>query len=159
MFWRKNKRTASQETGDSRTVPSVAVTLQQVKQIIREFEKHLPKGINRTVLIGSDNEINFELLLPFLKGVPEQKFYMSRESFEIFAEEERHIPVWLDIVQRAVDDYMAEEKAAPTLPGDETRKISYVLLQDNYYLKELPPLDFYLSDLEDLITHLPADNA
>ncbi|WP_438448729.1 DUF3939 domain-containing protein [Gorillibacterium sp. sgz5001074] len=136
--------------------PTVAVTLAEVKSLVREFEQHLPKGMNRTVLIGPDNEINFHLLIPYLHGLPSRKFYMSRETFEIFPEEERHIPYWLDIVQRAVDAYIVEEGAAPVVFGDVKRRINCALLHQYYLLKELPPLDFYLSDQEDLITHIPA---
>jgi hypothetical protein len=163
MFWMKKKRTASPrlkgelEAGGELAPPTISITLSDVKKLVREFEQHLPKGINRTILIGQDNEMNFELLIPLLRGMPDQKFYMSRESFEIFTEEEKHIPMWLDIVQRAVDDYIADLKAAPTMPGDKRKKINYVMLQNQYYLKESPPLDFYLSDLEDMITHIPLE--
>lgn len=152
-FWKK--RAVSQETADVCVAQSITVTLPQVKQAIRNFEDKLPKGINRTVLIGSNNEINFELLIPQLQGLPDQKFYMSRETFEIFAEEDYLIPLWLDIVQRAVDDYIAEAKSPPTVPGDRRRKINYMILEQNYYLKERPPLDFYLTKMEDLISHVP----
>lgn len=157
MFWKKKKHRAPKESADERNWPAVSVSLPEVKKLVREFEQQLPKGINRTILIGKDNEIDFKLLAPILGGLPDRKFYMSKETFEIFNEEDGHIPVWLDIVQRAVDDYIAEENALPTIPGDYSRKISYPLLQNNYYLKERPPLDFYLTDLEDMITHIPVD--
>lgn len=157
MFWKKKKHAALQESADQRDLPTVPVSLSDVKTLVREFERQLPKGINRTILVGQDNEINFKLLTPLLSGVPDRKYYMSKETFEIFEEEDRHIPVWLDIVQRAVDDYIAEENVAPTVPGDRNKKISMVLLQNNYYLKERPPLDFYLTDLEDMVTHIPLD--
>lgn len=162
MFWMKKKQAGAQEKGDTEagveiTPPTVTITLPEVKKLVREFEDKLPKGIKRTILIGQDNEINFQLMLPLLHGIPDRKFYMSRESFEIFEEEDRHIPQWLDIVQRAVDDYIADVKAAPVIPGDRRRKISYQLLMSNYYLKERPPLDFYLTNQEDLITHVPIE--
>lgn len=162
MFWSRKKRHAAKnpaetETGTELSPTVVSASLDDVKRTIREFEQHLPKGINRTVLIGQDNEINFQLLLPILGGVPQEKYYMSRETFEIFPEEDKHIAVWLDVVQRAVDEYITEEKNIPVLPGDTRKKISYTLLQNNYYLKERPPLDFYLTDLEDMISHEPQE--
>lgn len=162
MFWMKKKRKSGQvgmdaEAGAEIAPVVVTVTLTDIKKLIREFEEQLPKGINRTILIGQDNEINFQLLIPYLQGVPDRRFYMSRESFEVFDEEERHIPQWLDVVQRAVDDYMTEVKAAPVVPGDRRRKISYALLEKSYYLKERPPIDFYLTNQQDLITHVPID--
>ncbi|MNC28821.1 hypothetical protein D3C75_770450 [compost metagenome] len=61
------------------------------------------------------------------------------------------------MVQRAVDEYITGERNIPVLPGDRRKKISYTLLQNNYYLKERPPLDFYLTDLEDMISHVPQE--
>jgi hypothetical protein len=162
MFWSKKKRHAAKnaaetEAGTELSPRVVSATVDDVKRIIREFEQHLPKGINRTVLIGQDNEINFQLLAPVMGGIPQERYYMSRETFEIFQEEDKHIAIWLDVVQKAVDDYITEEKDIPVLPGDNRKKISYTLLQNNYYLKEKPPLDFYLTDLEDMISHVPQE--
>lgn len=159
MFWKlKEQRRRQQENRHPREkleadVPKISVTLPQVKKLVHQFEQQLPKGINRTVLLGSDNEIRFDLLSPYMEGAPDRKFYMSRQTFEIFDEEHRHIPTWLDIVQQAVDDYIDEKSAAPTIPGDSNRKISYPLLLNAYFLKSKPPLDFYLTDEEGLITH------
>lgn len=157
MFWRKKKHSASQEAAEQRDLPAVPVSLPDVKKLIREFEQQLPQGVNRTILVGQDNEINFKLLAPLIGGVPDRKYFMSRETFEIFEEDESHIAIWLDIVQRAVDDYIADENTIPTIPGDRSRKISIPLLQNSFYLKDRPPIDFYLSDLEDMITHVPLD--
>lgn len=152
MVWRKKKRAAQDATP-----PTVPVSLADVKKLVRDFEEQLPKDMNRTVLLGEDNEINFRLLQPFLHGLPDRKFYMSRETFEIFPEEERDIPKYLDMVQQAVDGFIAEEGTAPVVSGDPNRRINYTLLLQYYLLKERPPMDFYLSRHEDMITHLPPE--
>lgn len=138
-----------------RKPPVISVTLTEVKLAVRELERQLPEGVCRTILIGQDNEINCRMLLPYLHGTPDRRFYMSWESYEIFPEEQRHIPQWLDVVQRAVDHFILEENTLPLVPGDGDRKISYPILINRYYLKERPPIDFYLSRQEDLISHLP----
>lgn len=156
MILVQRKRSAEPAEGNrQRDIPRISVTLQQVKRVVREFERQLPEGVKRTVLVGENNEIDFRLLVPFLHGLPDRKFYMSRESYEIFAEEDRLIPYWLDIVQRAVDDYVADRKTLPIIPGDRRRKVSYALLRKHYYLKEQPPIDFYLTHYENLISHRP----
>lgn len=158
MIRLQKKQRADQTEGSSQSVvPRIPVTLPQVKRAVREFERQLPEGVSRTVLVKANNEIDFRLLVPYLRGLPDRPFYMSRESFEIFAEEDRLIPYWLDIVQRAVDDYVEERKELPVVPGDRRRKVSYALLQKYYYLKEKPPVDFYLTHYENLITHRPSD--
>lgn len=162
MIWVTKKRRVDQvqESAKNDTVvASVSVTLSQVKQAIREFERQLPEGINRTVLVGQENEIDFRLLIPYLHGLPDRKFYMSRESFEVFGEEDRMIPYWLDIVQRAVDDYVDEQKITPLIPGNRNRRISYPILIKRYYLKESPPVQFYLTHYENLISHRPLERS
>lgn len=160
MSWLRGMRTHSRRKNRKAAAEApppavISVTLEEVKRAVLRFEEHLPEGINRTILAGPENEINFKLLLPVLGGIPDRKYYMSRESYEIFAEEDRHIPQWLDIVQQAVDRYMETEKSMPVVPDDWNRKISYPLLLNGYYLKERPPLDFYLTKHENLISHIP----
>ncbi|MFD2878646.1 DUF3939 domain-containing protein [Paenibacillus rhizoplanae] len=56
----------------------------QIKQAVRQFEEDMPAPINRTALIQEDKSIDLIRLKRYLGGVPQQKFYMSSETFEIF---------------------------------------------------------------------------
>lgn len=137
--------------------PVISVTLDQVRKAVREYAKELPKGVTRAVLVKKDNSIDFEPLVPYLKGIPDRKFYMSKETYEIFEEHEKEIPKYLDMVQQAVDAYIRYEKMYPVVEGDPNKKISYYHLERKGYLKERPPLDFYLTEEESLITHRISD--
>lgn len=155
MFWLKRHRESAKEGSPKSNVPIVSVTLEQVKKAVIQFERNLPKGINRTILIRSDNEINFLPLVPYLNGIPDKPFYMSREAYEIFPEEEKLIPYWLDIIQKAVDAYMEDRLTPPLVPGDPNKKISYAILQKYFYLLDPSPIDFYLTPYDNLISHRP----
>lgn len=154
-FGKKNGA-VPKEGSVGKDVPVVSVTLEQVKRAVEAFECSMPKGINRTVLIGGNNEINFLPLVPYLKGMPDKPFYMSREAYEIYPEEDRLIPYWLDIVQKAVDAYIDDHRTPPLVPDDRRKKISTVILFNQFYLKEKPPMDFYLTPYENLISHRPS---
>lgn len=90
------KRTKKQPKSDH-----VTVTLPQVKQAIRKFEEDMPGPINRTALILEDKRIDMSRLKRYLGGIPERNFYMSRETYEIFEEEDKLVPYYLDLVQAA----------------------------------------------------------
>lgn len=136
---------------------TLRVTLQQVKDAVRRFELQLQEGIRRTVLVQEDHSINFELLMPFLGGIPDQPFYMSRETYEIFTEEEKDIPRYLDLVQRAVDAFIYDHRTAPVVPSDVFLRIDTKLLVDQNYLQEEPPMLFYYTNEEEMITHKKPD--
>lgn len=128
------------------------MNLQRVKDAVRRFEVE-NTGVSRTVLLKDDQSIDFKLLKPFIDDIPEQPYYMSRETFEIFEESEREIPVYLDKVQRAVDTYIYEHRKKPVIESDYDQTIDVRRLVHHGYLDEVPPLPFYLTDQEDLITH------
>lgn len=130
------------------------VMLQKVKDAVRKFELE-NTHVSRTVLMRDDQSIDFDLLKPFIDTIPEVNYYMSRETFEIFAEEDRDIPVYLDIVQRAVDKFMYDHKRKPVVPSDYYERIDFKLLVTHQYLEQdqVPPFPLYMTDLEDLITH------
>lgn len=157
MFRFRKKQSADEvEEPLKDSLPVVSVTLEQVKNAVEEFERNMPKGINRTILIDfQTHEINFLPLVRYLKGIPDKPFYMSRQAYEIYPEEDRMIPHWLDIVQRAVDAYIEERNKPPLIPGDSRKKINCGMLYNNFYLHELPPVDFYLTPYDNLISHRP----
>ncbi len=152
LFWMKNNRKRSKE---SLPILAVQVTLEEVKQAVRKYEIDMPEGINRKSLMLSDGSLDLSRLSRYLGGVSGQKFYLSRETYEIFEEADREIPYFLDLVQVAVDDYMEETGKLPVLKPDPPYQVDFRLLQKEHYLKEIPPFPLYITDQEMLLTHQP----
>lgn len=144
LFKRAKKQPISDE---------VTVTLPQVKQAIRRFEEDMPAPINRTALIMDDKRIDMSRLKRYLGGIPNQNFYMSRETYEIFEEEDKLVPYYLDLVQAAVDNYISDTGKLPLLEDAWLPEVHYRLLSSERYLKETPPFPLYITDEEMMLTH------
>lgn len=148
MFkWRKNK-----ENKENYNVTS-NFDIETVKKAVREFADQAPKGVTTRTLVKDDHSIDFDLLKPYLKGIPEQNFYMSKETYEIFEEKDKIIPFYLDMIQFAVDQYVNMYQKLPITQGDPYRKVSYLLLEKSNLIHERPDIDFYITNDEYLITH------
>ncbi|WP_342561320.1 DUF3939 domain-containing protein [Paenibacillus sp. FSL R7-0345] len=136
------------------TIPeTVTVTLPQIKQAVRQFEEDMPAPINRTALILEDKSIDLTRLTRYLGGVPQQKFYMSRETYEIFEEADKLVPYYLDLVQSAVDNYVSDTGKLPLLEDAWLPEVHYRLLHSERYLKETPPFPLYITEEEMMLTH------
>ncbi|HHY74482.1 MAG TPA: DUF3939 domain-containing protein [Bacillus bacterium] len=127
--------------------------LETIKKAVREFASRAPKGVTARILVKDDHTIDFDLLKPYLKGIPDQPFYMSKETYEIFEEEEKEIPYYLDLIQFAVDRYVQMYNKLPITPGDPYLKVNYLLLQKNNLIHERPTIDLYITEDEYLLTH------
>jgi F0F1-type ATP synthase assembly protein I len=134
--------------------PQIEVTLEDVRKAVREFSDNLPKGVYRTILVQEDNSIDFEQLAPILDGIPSKKYYMSKETYDLFEENEKKIPYEMDIVQRAVDQYVKDHKEYPMLKFDPQHRVNYYQLLQDHYLKSPPDIQFYITDLDGLVTHV-----
>lgn len=134
--------------------PILDLTIDQVRNAIRTFTDQLPKGVYRTILVKNDNEIDFNQLAHILGGLPSEKFYMSKETYDLFTENEKLIAYEMDIVQRAVDQYFKENKTFPVLPFDPLKRINYFELTQKKFLKTEPQTQFYLTDLDGMVTHI-----
>jgi hypothetical protein len=139
---------------DDNSYPIIDVTIEGVRKAIRAFSDNLPKGVYRTILVQEDNSIDFKQLAPILGGMPSKKYYMSKETYDLFEESEKQIAMEIDIVQKAVDFYVKEHKEFPMLKFDPLHKINYFQLKQEHFLKEEPKTQFYLTDLDGLITHI-----
>lgn len=135
------------------TYQEIDATLQDVRDAIYQWEEKQPKGVYRSLLVRDDNSIDYTLLLPFLRGIPTKKYYMSKATYETFEEQDKDIAVYLDIVQEAVDRYVSIENQIPVIEFDPNNRLNYFLLVSKGYLKEKPPIQFYLTDEENMITH------
>ena len=79
---------------------------------------------------------------------------MSKETYDLFEESEKIIALEMDIVQKAVDLYVKEHKELPMLKFDPHHKVNYFQLKQEHCLKEEPKTQFYITDLDGLITHI-----
>lgn len=129
-------------------LPVLDLSIDDVKSAVSQFGKEKPKGVFLSVLIKEDNELDYSLLAPYLGGVPAKKYYMSRETYEIF--EDQSFAQMIDQIQKAVDRYVDEVGAFPVVDHDPQMKVSYYKL--SRYLKEQPAFETYLTGDENLIT-------
>ncbi|WP_068785924.1 DUF3939 domain-containing protein [Paenibacillus phocaensis] len=134
---------------------SIQVTLEEVRRAVLRYEADMPDGINRLSLLLPDRSLDMKRLSRYLGGITDQRFYLSRETYEIFAEDEREIPYYLDLVQAAVDSYVEEQGKLPVLDESRQLEVDYRLLVREHYLKELPPFPLYVTDQEMMLTHRP----
>jgi F0F1-type ATP synthase assembly protein I len=139
---------------NDKSYPIIDVTIEGVRRAVREFSDNLPKGVYRTILVQEDNSIDFKQLASILGGIPSKKYYMSKETYDLFEENEKQIPIEMDLVQKAVDLYVKEHKEYPMLKFDPHHRVNYFQLLQDHYLKAAPETQFYITDLDGLITHI-----
>ena len=145
---------SQKEKNQTTDYPIIDVSLDQVRKAVRQFSDNLPKGVYRTIIVQDDNSIDFKQLANILGGIPSKMFYMSKETYDLFEENEKIIPAEMDMVQKAVDLYVKERKEFPMLQFDPNRRVNYYQLIQENYLKTTPETQFYITDLDGLITHI-----
>jgi hypothetical protein len=79
---------------------------------------------------------------------------MSKETYDLFEEKDKKIPAEMDKVQKAVDLFVKERKEYPMLRFDPNRRVNYYQLLQEKYLKSAPETQFYITELDGLITHI-----
>ncbi|SDY34387.1 Protein of unknown function [Evansella caseinilytica] len=156
MFFFKGARKKKRKELPEQKLPEIlSLTMEDVRQAVNEYASNLPKGISLRSIIQDDHQIDFKQLQSQIGGIPDKRFYMSKETFEIF--EDPAYPKYIDLCQIACDQYLAETGEEPIAPGDPYRKISFAKLQ--HYLTEKPPFDLYLHPDDRMVTHRnPKDN-
>ncbi|WP_270179578.1 DUF3939 domain-containing protein [Alkalihalobacillus sp. CinArs1] len=147
-FWRKKEKGIV----PSESYNVIDASLEDIRRAVSEFADQKREGISLKVLVLEDNRIDMTLLAPFLKGIPSNPFYMSRETFELFTEQDREIPRWIDKVQNAVDSYVRLEDELPIIEGDPYHKVSIYKLQKKSLIDEKPPFDFYITMEEHMVS-------
>jgi hypothetical protein len=160
----KQRKTRSSELINSKdsilsNYPIIDVSEEEIRNAVRKFSDELPKGVYRTILVNEDYSIDFTQLTHILRGIPSKKYYMSKETYDIFNEDEKTIPAIMDAVQIAVDHYIKVEKKHPILPYDPLRRVNYYELKQNHYLDFLPEIEFYITDYDGIITHIKPQKA
>ncbi|WP_096201662.1 DUF3939 domain-containing protein [Bacillus sp. FJAT-45350] len=142
MFpWKKKKKKEEE-------LPAIDVSLDEVRQAVKDRANSLPLGVSLRTYINDDHSINFDLLKPNFKGIPNQTFYMSKETFEIF-EDQVHAQD-IDRVQKAVDQFVSETGEYPVIDGPD-RQISYFRIKE--YLHEQPKTPLYLDAIDNMVTY------
>lgn len=149
VMWRRRRA----EKSEDETRATVDLTLHDIRKAVLKYEDDMPEGITRTALITKDGSLDLTKLKRYLGVNTDQKFYLSRETFEIFSEEDRHIPYHLDRVQAALDDYVRDTGKLPILPESTDYEVDIRLLVSEHYLEEIPPIPFYVTEQEFMLTH------
>jgi F0F1-type ATP synthase assembly protein I len=152
-FSTKSKHSIRKDSDKNADWPLIEPTLNEVRIAISKFSKDLPQGIHRNILVHSDNSIDFEKLAPYLGGISSKPFYMSKETYDIFEEKDKHIPTLIDQVQRAVYLFYKKHNEYPIMPYDPYRTVNYYQLIQGNYLFEHPKIKLYVSDHNGLITY------
>jgi hypothetical protein len=133
---------------------TIEVSMDDVRKAVRKFSARLPQGVFQSILVKDDNSIDFKQLSHIIGGIPSKNFYMSKETYELFEEHEKLIAREMDIVQKAVDLYVMENKEYPILNYDPFRKVNYFKLISGHYLKTPPKVDFYISQYDGMICRI-----
>ena len=142
------------EQNEATDYPIINVTIDQVRKAVRQFSDNLPKGVYRTIIVKDDNSIDFKQLANILGGIPSKMYFMSKETYDLFEEKDKKIPAEMDKVQKAVDLFVKERKEYPMLRFDPNRRVNYYQLLQEKYLKSAPETQFYITELDGLITHI-----
>ena len=98
------------------------ITKDELEQAMAKF---LEKNANivYTVLVNDDYTVNYDLLKPYLPAFPTNHFLITKETLEVFehTEENLNLVKEIDIVQKAVDQYVTEKEMFPIVEGSEDR--------------------------------------
>lgn len=151
MFKKRKKKK------ENKQFPLIDVTIQDVRKAVITFSDCLAKGVFTLILVKEDNSIDFEQLTSILKGLPTKKYYMSKETLDIFEEEEKEIPVIIDKVQSAVDAFVKEFKQYPVIKYDPHFRVNYFLLMQEGFLTFRPEIKLYIHN-DGMITHTTPTN-
>ncbi|GEL08775.1 DUF3939 domain-containing protein [Salisediminibacterium halotolerans] len=149
MFFRKRKKQVEESSEKGKNIEIISVSIEEMRKAVNAFAANLDDHIPLRSIIKSDHQIDTELLYSYLGGQPDKTFYMSKETYEIF--EEPDLPMYIDQVQIACDQYVLETGKEPLVAGNKDRKINYFKLK--HYLHETPPFDLYLHPLDRMVTH------
>jgi len=150
--WKRNLEDAYNE--DAKAWQVIEVTVEDVRKAVRVFSDQLPQGVYRTILVKDDHSIDFEQLAAIMKGIPSRKFYMSKETYDIFEENEKEIAITIDNVQKAVDLYVKENKQFPMLPHDPLYRVNYYQQLQAHCLDTQPDIELYITNYDGLVTHI-----
>ncbi|WP_027956512.1 DUF3939 domain-containing protein [Halobacillus kuroshimensis] len=150
-MWKRKKKHS--QDGRKQTLEVRDLSIHDVRKAVHTFADHKPVDVPLSVLINQDLTLDYDLLAPYLAGLPEKNYYMSRETYELFEEDDLDLAQDLDLVQHAVDQYMKQTQELPVIDHDPFKRINYYKLEKRDLLQRRPNRDFYLTDEEFMITY------
>lgn len=153
MWWNKKKKQEKQEEQSEERYPVKDISIHELRQAIHTFMDQMPDGVELQTIINEDLTIDYHFIAPYLKAIPKQTFYMSKETYEVFEEKDHQLAVDIDNVQKAVDQYIKQTQELPTIEGDPYRKVNYYKLEKIGLLNYRPDVDFYITKDEFLISY------
>ncbi|MRH44166.1 DUF3939 domain-containing protein [Aquibacillus halophilus] len=151
-MWGKNKKSKQQPKPppeyETRDIP-----LFELQKAIHKYSDQLPSEVPLSIIINEDLTLDYKLLAPILKGIPQQTYYMTRETYELFEEKDYQLALDIDMIQKAVDNYMQQTKELPIINGDPYKKVSMHKLEKLNLLDHRPDQTFFITNEEYLVTH------
>lgn len=132
--------------------PVKDISMHELKQAIRQYIDQLPDHVPLSTLIKDDLSINYQELAPFLKGIPIKTYYMSKETYDLFDEDEKHLAEDHDYIQKAVDQYIGLSSELPVIHGDPYLKVSYHKLMQRGLISYRPHAEFFINGKDHLVT-------
>ncbi|UOQ43487.1 DUF3939 domain-containing protein [Halobacillus salinarum] len=153
MMWnRKKKKQANQ------ALEKKDLSIHDVRQAVHAYADDKPQSVPLSVLIHEDLTLDYELLSPYLHAIPTKIYYMSRETYQIFEEEDYQLAKDMDVVQEAVDEYMKQTQEIPIIESDPYKRINYYKLEKLNLLPYRPNREFYMTNEEFMITYKKPEN-
>ncbi|MDM5188257.1 DUF3939 domain-containing protein [Bacillus sp. DX4.1] len=130
------------------------ITKDELEQAMAKFlEKNA--SIVYTVLVNEDYTVNYDLLKPYLPAFPTNTFIITKETLEVFEHTLENIELVkeIDVVQRAVDQYVTEKERFPVVEDDADRLICGMKLAP--YLERVLKRKLYISEKHYLVSSQP----
>ncbi|MGI8314487.1 DUF3939 domain-containing protein [Halobacillus mangrovi] len=154
-MWKRKKKQQHKNKEQSLEVRDLSI--HEVRKAVHAYADDKPSEVPLSVLIKEDLTLDYELLSPYLHAVPEKNYYMSRETYELFEEEDQDLAREIDQVQRAVDHYMKETQELPVIDNDPFKRINYYKLERLGLLPNRPNRDYYMTREEFMVTYQKPD--
>ncbi|SDJ43813.1 DUF3939 domain-containing protein [Salimicrobium halophilum] len=149
-MWGRKKKQAQVAT---KKLEVMDLTLKDVRKAINEYAEMKPDGVPLSVIIKPDLTIDYELLAPFIAGKPQKTYYMSRETYELFEEEDLQLAKDIDMMQQAVDTYMQQEGELPIIENDPYRRVNCYMLERLGLITHRPERTFYITKDEYMVDY------
>ncbi|MGR5980002.1 DUF3939 domain-containing protein [Bacillus cereus] len=130
------------------------ITKDELEQAMAQFLE-TNANIVYTVLVNDDYTVNYDLLKPYLPAFPTNDFLITKETLEVFEHtaENLNLVKEIDVVQKAVDQYVTEKEMFPIVEGSEDRLICGMKLGP--YLNRSLKRDLYISEKHYLVSSKP----
>ncbi|MEI5908447.1 DUF3939 domain-containing protein [Bacillus spongiae] len=117
-----------------------------IDQAISEWGKNKHESVDYTVLLHSDQSINYSFLKPYLKIIPNNKVYMSKHTFKLYEENEKERMLLLDAAQDAVFLYLIKMDTSTIPVYHGTKRLNQQTLVNAKVIPEPFPVELFVED-------------